>query len=369
MENNPISYNILEHAVLRKMKEKHPDWIWNRSDTHIILGVPSTIDGLRTPVEPGNSFSPGPGSYGVSTWVFHQGKLHAPETKALGDLNWSFTDGHFPIVRSVWDAEGVCVASRLFTAGDANISDIRDYFAVELENTLSETVDFSFYLVIRSVGPAGGPIRSLSYESDNVVINDRPSLLALEDPNRFGAVNYESSGKDISCFLKAGDFPEETTARDSSKWSGSSQYKHDMASGNLKDDATSWVSGALEYKLSLAPGEKKELYFICHVQAGHWMLDWLPPLSRPAGSVKKFFEEEETKYKALWASYFSIDLKTPDTRYTDAFYSQIAHLYMFTVHNLPRISSISYPLWWLRDGSYVVTALDKAGLHNVSKEA
>ena len=368
MNKKPATYDLFEHAVLRKMKEKHPDWIWNRSDTHIILGVPGTIDGLRTPVEPGNSFSPGPGSYGVSTWVYHKGVLHAPETKPLEDLDWSFVDGHIPIVCAKWEAAGVYVTSRLFTTGDVDSSDIRDYFAVELKNTLEETIEFSFYLVIRSVGAAGGPIRSLSYDKDNVVINDTPLLLTLEDPNGFGAVSYEASGKDISCFLKSGSLPADARAKDSSAWTKVSQYKHDMSAGK-KSDNTSWVSGALEYKVTLAPGEKKDLYFICHVQAGHWMLDWLPALERPSGCAKEFFEKEESKYKALWAERFSIDLKTPDVRFTDAFYCQIAHLYMFSVHNLPRISSISYPLWWLRDGSYAVTALDKAGLHDFSKDA
>jgi len=368
MSNKPTTYNFLEHAMLRKMKEKHQDWIWNRSDTHIILGVPGTIDGLRTPVEPGNSFSPGPGTYGVSTWIYNQGELHAPETKPIEELDWCFTDGHIPIVKSAWNAGGINVSSRLFTTGDAQISDIRDYFAVELENATDKTAEASFYLVIRSVGPAGGPIRSLSYKNSNVIINDRPSLLALEEPSGFGAVCYEKTGKDIGCFLKAGTMPNETEAEDDTPWDGSMFYKLKQTAGENPEGAT-WVSGALEYKLTLEPGEKKELFFICHVQAGHWMLNWLPPLEKPSKPAREFFEEEELKYKTFWTDRLSFDIKTPDARFTNAIYSQITHLYMFTVHNLPRISSISYPLWWLRDGSYAVTALDKAGLHEMSRDA
>ena len=85
-----MKYNLLEHANLLAMKEKHPDWIWNRSDTHILLGVPGTVDAFKTPVEPGNSFSPGPGTYGVSTWVSENGRLYAPETMDISELHWSF---------------------------------------------------------------------------------------------------------------------------------------------------------------------------------------------------------------------------------------------------------------------------------------
>ena len=76
---------MLEHQRLAAMRAKHPDWIWNRSDTHVILGVPRSHEGLKTVVEPGNSFSPGAGTFGVSTWVFdHEtGELHAPEQMPL----------------------------------------------------------------------------------------------------------------------------------------------------------------------------------------------------------------------------------------------------------------------------------------------
>ena len=68
-----MKYKMLEHASMAEMKEKHPDWIWNRSDTHVILGVPGTLDAFKTPVEPGNSFSPGPGTYGISSWIYEMG--------------------------------------------------------------------------------------------------------------------------------------------------------------------------------------------------------------------------------------------------------------------------------------------------------
>ena len=51
-----MKYKMLEHASMAEMKEKHPDWIWNRSDTHVILGVPGTLDAFKTPVEPGDVY-------------------------------------------------------------------------------------------------------------------------------------------------------------------------------------------------------------------------------------------------------------------------------------------------------------------------
>ncbi len=64
---------MIEHDVLARMRERHPDWIWHRADTHVFVAVPGTHESFKTTVEPGSSFSPGPGTYGVSTWVFVQG--------------------------------------------------------------------------------------------------------------------------------------------------------------------------------------------------------------------------------------------------------------------------------------------------------
>jgi hypothetical protein len=49
----------LEHPDMWRMRRLHPDWIWNRSDTHIFLAAPGSHETVMTPVEPGNSFSPG----------------------------------------------------------------------------------------------------------------------------------------------------------------------------------------------------------------------------------------------------------------------------------------------------------------------
>ncbi|MFR9233485.1 MAG: hypothetical protein ACLVLH_10995 [Eisenbergiella massiliensis] len=78
---------------------------------------------------------------------------------------------------------------------------------------------------------------------------------------------------------------------------------------------------------------------------------------------------EETKERLLtfWKKKLKIGLQLPDKRFTDAFYCQLVHLYMFTVHDDPRISPVSYPLWWLRDGAYVVNALNKGGMHEFSE--
>src|SRR5664279_697593 len=181
---------MLEHSAMRRMREQHPDWIWNRSDAHVLLGVPGSHEGFKTPVEPGNSFSPGVGTYGVSTWVHVDEQLYTPEEKPLSDLKWSYLDGHAPVLVSQWQAGSVEVKSRLFTDGDAALTDIKDYLAVELHNPTSAPLSLTFYLVIRSFGAAGGAIHSLAWQNNALAVNDAPVLYASQPNARFGALSY-----------------------------------------------------------------------------------------------------------------------------------------------------------------------------------
>jgi len=51
----------LERPNMWRTRQLRPDWIWDRSDTHVFLGVPGSHETFKTPVDPGNSFSPGRG--------------------------------------------------------------------------------------------------------------------------------------------------------------------------------------------------------------------------------------------------------------------------------------------------------------------
>lgn len=334
----------LLHLEMAEMRAKHPDWIWNRSDVHVLLGVPTSEEGFKTIVEPGNSFSPGHRSYGVSTWLRVGGTLHAPEEKRIEELRWSFHDGSIPVLESTWMAGPIRVTSRLFTDGDPAAGDIKDHFEVELENTDARAQDFTFYLVLRSFGAAGGPIEKLWLEDGHVRINGGgPVLLPLQAPARFGALSYAESGKDISVLLRAGEFPTATRV----------------------EDTSSWASGALEYPVKLAPGEKTTRGFVHHVHGNNWVAfaGTRPLTEEPTGPARR------DAFVRDWRARQSIGLELPDRRFADAFFCQLTHLAMFTVDYEPRISPISYPLWWLRDGSYVLNALNKGGYHAFVEQA
>lgn len=337
---------MYQHLALEQMRDSHPDWIWHRSDTHVMLGVPGSLEGLKTIVEPGNAFSPGAGTFGVTAWVFDHQKdtLYAPETMPLADIDWSFVAPGVPVLISKWRADDIAVTSRLFTDGDLAQSDVKTYLTLTVTNISDAPRDISLYLVIRSFGAAGGPISHLGMAGDGraVDINHFPLLYFARTPTHFGAVSYTDTEQDISDYLRRGEMPRTATV----------------------EDASSWASGALEYRLSLPAGGEQSFEFFCPVKANHRLLTWLkPPESFPS------LVQLEQAFCSRWQTGYTLQVDVPDPRFTEAFYAQLAHLSMFTVADAPRICPISYPIWWLRDGSYVVQALDKGGLQEFAGRA
>ena len=191
----------MEQLKMGPMREKHPDWIWNRSDTHMFLKIPEANATFATIVEAGNSFSPGPGTYGVSTWITVDGNLYTPEECELSEFIWEFEEKKYPVSNTEWMAGKIRIRSSLFTWQNGDLIDYRDYFRVTLKNEALEEKSLHFDLVVRSFGAAGGPIKSLR-EKDGIIFVDGAPLIYAEQKGKFGAISYAETGKDISVFLK-----------------------------------------------------------------------------------------------------------------------------------------------------------------------
>lgn len=329
----------MEQLKMQAMREKHPQWIWNRSDTHVFLKIPEAHDAYTTIVEPGNSYSPGPGTYGVSTWVQTNGTLYATERMPLDAFTWHFEDGKYPVLISQWNAGGIRITSELFPWNDPESIDFRSYLRITMENTQTTALEATLNMVIRSFGAAGGPIQYLKYENGIVYINRAP-LFYSEVDGQFGTVGLEVHQTDISTLLDAGQFPEEDQI----------------------NDPQAWASGALRYHVSLVPGASVSYDFASHIHAECEMYTWLKKLTRPLG-----FDVKREEMKSRWDRITNVEIDVPDQRVRDAFYAQIAHLYMFSGKDSARIAPITYPIWWMRDSAYICTALEQAGLYDFGR--
>ena len=85
-----------------------------RGRIHIPIGIPNTVDTLKTFVEAEGNFSPGVGTYGIYFWLFDRdsGKLAAPTMESV-PVNHGLSEGGLPIPWSEWRAGEIAVGTEL----------------------------------------------------------------------------------------------------------------------------------------------------------------------------------------------------------------------------------------------------------------
>ena len=63
---------INQRQIVLLEKMKRPGDMWPRGDGHIVIGEPGSPLNQKGYYEPGGSFSPSPGSFGLSVWVYNR---------------------------------------------------------------------------------------------------------------------------------------------------------------------------------------------------------------------------------------------------------------------------------------------------------
>lgn len=137
---------------------------WPRGSGHVPIGLPGSPEIDKGYLEPGGSFSPAVGSFGVSFWVSAEDQVFTSDNLPLED------------VRQEWigldNAPGAGVGVRTHTP----------YYVAEWRQPQRgewrlavEPVPGAHVLqiAIRSVGPAGGPLLSMAVADDGLWLNDR----------------------------------------------------------------------------------------------------------------------------------------------------------------------------------------------------
>ncbi|ANE45402.1 hypothetical protein SY83_02645 [Paenibacillus swuensis] len=326
---------------LKDLLDSHPNWIPPRSDQHTVIGLPHSRDHRKTFVEPGGSFSPGAGTFGVSLWIYDPmaDKLHAPEEFSLDRLHWAWEDGYLPILNSTWKAAGIQVQQQLFAESVYDLQNIVNTLKIHVTNKGEAVSKVSMFVVLRCYGPAGGQIRSMAMNmKGRADINGYTVMLADQPPIDIGTSGFDRDGKEISEFLRGGTLPVEDRV----------------------EDSQGLCSGAFRYSLELKPGEEKEFEFNFFVHPMEY--DYL---SRFEQYHEQPYELKLGKVKQYWeANLKKVTVQLPDARYTNAYYSILAQMLIACVDHDARIATITYPLFWLRDCVYIVNALDKAGFHD-----
>ena len=291
-----VRHYATEAQAVRTAMAQRPQDPWPRRLGHIVLAVPGSDAREKAYHEPGGSFSPRVGSFGVSVWIANpDGTLRATsDTMPLALIRQRFERP------GAGSAPAVVTESIYYQARWA--ANRRGEWALEFQpHILPETTPV---LVVRSVGPAGGPIRSLAWDGQRLLINSRYTVTVAPQPV---AVQVGEEG----------------------------------ARGWISDrsGATTWRGqGGWGYaRLELAGGQAYRL-----------------AIQDTAVSA-----ESEDGVPAAWST---IDVDLPDGRFVESLRAQVDHLLMGLVGRQTRPGepmSDSRPT--LREGAYVVVALAEAG--------
>jgi hypothetical protein len=172
---NQVTKALLDYGTPRQQVESQmrvrPSDPWSRSTSHVLLATPGSREEDKAYYEPGGSFSPIVGSFGVSIWIVDkEGNLKTTsDAIPLNQIQQQFTysggknpPGIYaktPEYQAFWSA---------LKPGDW-----------QLNLKVPASSNTRPVIAIRSVGPAGGAINSLHWDGQWLRINDRWSVKNL----------------------------------------------------------------------------------------------------------------------------------------------------------------------------------------------
>ena len=293
----------------------------NRGKTHIFLGNPLSDGCDKTTVEPGNNFSPGVWSCGISVWVEHNGALYSPDILTNDEITWSFGGEHNcpPIVTSQYTTKaGLHIKNELTHIGREGTQGT-DFCLVHLRAAQDDAA--VLYIVIRDIGPAGAKIHSMAWNAEtNELLINSGILLTLET-----ACTCE--------ILPADDM-------------------HDSPMAILRCPISLHGSATTDFAFKVLHSPAKQVF-------GHI----LPKPEPFAGSVRQGFEESQR----AWERTLPAKVFAPDARIAQTWEQCAFHILSAMECGLPRVGAVNYPLFWLRDGVIILRSLDLMGRHDLAR--
>ena len=294
-----------QRTLMTSMMRSDPDRLWPRSVGHVPLAVPGTPEGGAAYHEPGGDFSPRTPSFGVSLWLCDDtGRpVVNSETVPLSEIQQKFAPSTHPQVPSI--ATRTPYYDATWSRLDATRWELR------FKNYTTHVPA----ILIRSVGPAGGPVTSLIWNGAQVAVNHRwavsatpsPGLVVLGDENAAEWMTEQVPG---------------------TSWSGES----------------GWGYARLTFRETSAKVGDEIRVVLSDLQ--------------PQFEMKEYFPKAPERAR----------MTLPDPRFQASMDAQITHLMMSLVDNETRPGDpVLFYRAWHRPGAYITTGLARAGDPHISR--
>ncbi|MGA2033453.1 MAG: hypothetical protein ABSG68_14455 [Thermoguttaceae bacterium] len=293
---------LSQREIVRRAMHDRPGDPWPRGVGHVVLAVPGSQQPEKAYHEPGGSFSPCVRSFGVSIWVRDEaGRIKTTSDQIeLTQVRQRFTWPH-PHDPPAIATETPHYAAQWSYGGQG-------VWVLKLDATNNEVGRLE--VAIRSVGPAGGPIKSLAWDGTRLAINDRWTATLAPPPKAL-------------CLGREGETNWKSASGEHRAWKGDQ----------------GWGYARIELA---GPGARLTLRDLKAGQA--------TPL----------------KYATVRST---IELELPEQRFADCLHAQVAHLMMGLLdRRTPPGEPTNYPLAWQRDGAASITGLARAGQLETARE-
>lgn len=289
---------LSQRGIVLKEMSRRPLGPWPRGDGHIVLAIPGSLEHEKAYLEPGGSFSPAFGSFGISLWLAgkNHNLLYTGDDLKYSDIQQSFIRSRNPaVLTKTSDFETTHQINKTYD------------ISINVKNTSSKEKKLS--LVIRSVGPSGGPIRKLKLKGNNLVINDSWTISISPSPE----------------FVSMGNETQEGWTK-------------------LETPATMFESDNGWGFARIGLSTKDYTFHVYKTESAY---------------------KSPITYNDIFSS---LKIQLPDARFKQSLNAQVAHLMMSLVRDECRPGEPNnYPLPWLRDGAYILTALARAGQVEAAK--
>jgi len=285
-----------QRQIVLDAMQARPNDPWPRGDGHVLLAEPGSPRTQKAYHEPGGSFSPSPGSFGVSFWVVDSNHALLTTGDAIPldkiDQRYDWKEGHA--------IPGILTKTAYYQSRWSYVSEGRWQLDLKPAGGSENHVD----IVIRGVGPAGGPVDMTYWDGDNLLINHRWVVNAEPEPKTVYLGSEESNG-----------------------WTTTKKQRKRCTSKAGWCYARFEVDDTREFKLKIR--------------------DTQPQFKSP-------LSYSGTK------STVSCDL--PDKRFEASLQAQVANLMMgYMGRQTCPGEPTNYPLAWERDGAYSVMAMARCG--------
>ena len=300
MKNVETQRQLVLEAMSRRPQDPWPRW-----QGHVVLGIPGCPRQQKAYHEPGGGFSPSAGSFGVSVHL----NTEATEARTGDELPLAEVDQQY-----LWATEKAVPSIRTITpyynCRWAHVND--ESWALDIETADDDSSDTAagLQLLIRSVGPAGGPIERLDWDGRQLIVNRRWVLTFGCAPLRIHLGSEEDPG-----------------------WLTAEKPINNM------DVSDGWGYARIE----LPAGR-------CRMTIRDTAPFFLTPLAY--NGVKT-----------------TLKLDLPDEAFTASLEAQAANLLMgFVGRQTCPGEPTNYPLAWERDGAYSVVAMARCGQTETAKQ-